>query len=670
MKKNLISKHFLFSLFFWGIFAIIFLPPFSFADLVDTSVEVLALNAPTNLTATVISGSQIDLSWSSVSGAVSYKVYRDSTYIASSTTTSYSDTGLSSGVSYSYTVSAVNAYGGESDQSSSVSATTLGGGGMSAAWYNPPQPPAEGFKVLINNGAEYTNSLTVTLNLTGGPDTERMAISNFPDFHEAGQEPYKEGKEWNLCKGLTSCPEGEYTVYAKFYAPWGKSSEVVSDNIVFRKKKPIIEKIKEVPKKIGEEIKEISKKTSELTKKVAELIKPKKPILPKIPVIPEHIPLVFQGKWQLLPYKKIYEFVLAPLPREFQILTSKFPTLKRLFTEVEISKLPQLEKLKGVKLTLPGLTERVGLKVPKGIPVAKLSPELKEKIPTDIVFAKTGGERIDFNIALEITKTGRPEQRIRTISGKPLSLAIKPDQPVEKVKGYIVFKKKSVRSEVPIARFSLASLIDSLFFANPVLAVPYEKPVEVEERLVLIEFEYTDPDGDGIYTAQIQAPKVEGEYEIITVMDYEDPSLGMKEIRLTTVVDPEGYIFEKYHGKELRIARAKVTLYWQNPDTGEYELWPAEEFLQKNPQITDSTGKYSFLVPSGEYYIKVEAPGYLPYQSEIIKTEEGSGIHTNIELRGKYWWLRVLDWRIVVFVLTLIIIALIYKIHHDKIRRK
>ena len=71
------------------------------------------------------------------------------------------------------------------------------------------------------------------------------------------------------------------------------------------------------------------------------------------------------------------------------------------------------------------------------------------------------------------------------------------------------------------------------------------QPVEVEEKLVLIEFEYTDPDGDGIYTAQIQVPVVDGEYEIITVMDYEDPALGMKEVKLITVIDPEGYIYEK-----------------------------------------------------------------------------------------------------------------------------
>ena len=262
------------------------------ADEVDTSAEVSTFAAPSNLTATVVSTTQIDLSWSAVSEAVSYKVYRAGVLIASPTTTSYSDTGLSPETAYSYTVSAVNSLGGESFQSSAVSANTKsgGGGGMPAQWYNPPQAPVEGFRVLINNGAKYTYSLKVTLTLTGGPDTERMAISNFSDFSGAGQEPYTKTKEWNLCKGLTSCLEGEYGVYVKFYAPWGTNSEVVSDTIIFRKEKPIIEKIKEIPEKIKEAIEEISEEVSEIGKKIAELIRPKPPPPPPPPPPPERPP--------------------------------------------------------------------------------------------------------------------------------------------------------------------------------------------------------------------------------------------------------------------------------------------------------------------------------------------------------------------------------------------
>ncbi len=108
------------------------------------------------------------------------------------------------------------------------------GGGMPGGWLMPPKPPEGGFKILINDEAIYTNSKLTTLKLTGGSDTQRMAISNFSDFRDAGQENYVTTKEWNLCKGLTFCPEGKYTVYAKFYAPWGTVSGVVSDSIVYK----------------------------------------------------------------------------------------------------------------------------------------------------------------------------------------------------------------------------------------------------------------------------------------------------------------------------------------------------------------------------------------------------------------------------------------------------
>jgi arabinoxylan arabinofuranohydrolase len=94
--------------------------------------------APTGLSATAVSSSQINLSWTASSGATSYNVKRATvsggpyTTIATGVTaTSYSDTALSGSTTYYYVVSAVNA-GGESANSSQASATTQ----------TPPPPPA------------------------------------------------------------------------------------------------------------------------------------------------------------------------------------------------------------------------------------------------------------------------------------------------------------------------------------------------------------------------------------------------------------------------------------------------------------------------------------------------------------------------------------------------
>lgn len=65
------------------------------------------LSTPTAVAATPGDG-QVSLTWGAVSGATSYRVYRDATLVASPGSTSYTDTGLTNGTSYSYTIVAVS----------------------------------------------------------------------------------------------------------------------------------------------------------------------------------------------------------------------------------------------------------------------------------------------------------------------------------------------------------------------------------------------------------------------------------------------------------------------------------------------------------------------------------------------------------------------------------
>jgi len=562
-----------------------------------------------------------------------------------------------------------------------------GGGGLPPEAYNSPTVPEGGFKVLINDNATETNSLKVILTLKGGPNTKAVWISENADFPEGYQVSYNSSLNQVSISRTLSSGEGEKTIYAKFCTQWGRCSEVVSDSIFYKKEVSEEKPIAKLPP--PEVTPPVEKPKEPFIEKVPEILKPLVPefLKPKPPeakpsevpieeLVPKEAPLAFQGKWQLLPPKPIKEFVLAPLPKEIRKLAEKFPELEKTLEEVGISKITDVTKLKTVKLTLPGLTERVGLPIakiepgkfalPQSVPVAELPPQIKQQLPTEIVFAKTGGELIDFNIGLSVNEKGETQQKIATISGKPLQLVVKPDKPVKSVKGYVVFKSKASRPTS--LEFPLNSLLASLIFANPVFAKPQEQPVRVEEKLVLLEFEYTDPDGDGIYTAEIQAPLIEGEYEIITVMDFEDPELGKKEIRLITVIDPEGYIYEKDGDKETRIPGAIVSLFWLNPETKQYELWPAKEYQQENPQTTDVRGTYSFLVPESYYYLKVEVPGYLLYDGKPFQVKEGSGIHINIELKTKYWWLKIVDWKVIL--LVAVIILLLYNFYRDRIREK
>ena len=77
-------------------------------------------SAPTNLSAAA-NGSNVNLNWDTVADATSYKVYRDSSLIASPTTNAFTDTALADGT-YSYEVSSVDD-AGESTSKASVSAT-------------------------------------------------------------------------------------------------------------------------------------------------------------------------------------------------------------------------------------------------------------------------------------------------------------------------------------------------------------------------------------------------------------------------------------------------------------------------------------------------------------------------------------------------------------------
>ncbi len=93
------------------------------------SIDVTAPTAPSNLAATVISETQVNLTWTGSTDNVAvtqYRIYRDGSEIATSTTTSYSDTSCLPGNTYEYEVSALDAAGNESPLSNLVTATTEG----------------------------------------------------------------------------------------------------------------------------------------------------------------------------------------------------------------------------------------------------------------------------------------------------------------------------------------------------------------------------------------------------------------------------------------------------------------------------------------------------------------------------------------------------------------
>ena len=102
------------------------------------SADTTAPSVPTNLTATAVSSSQINLAWTASTdnvAVIGYRVFRGGVQIGTSTTNTYQNTGLTASTTYSYAVSAYDAAGNASSQSGSASATTQaapGGGSASS----------------------------------------------------------------------------------------------------------------------------------------------------------------------------------------------------------------------------------------------------------------------------------------------------------------------------------------------------------------------------------------------------------------------------------------------------------------------------------------------------------------------------------------------------------
>jgi len=136
--------------------------------------DTQAPTAPANLTATAVSSSQINLSWTASTDNVAvagYEVWRGSTKIATVTTTSYSDTGRTASSSYTYTVKAFDGAVNISAASAPASATTpaAGGGGVSGSLR---------VRVTGNNSTRVQNATIVLGNSNGGMITYGTTDAN------------------------------------------------------------------------------------------------------------------------------------------------------------------------------------------------------------------------------------------------------------------------------------------------------------------------------------------------------------------------------------------------------------------------------------------------------------------------------------------------------------
>ena len=141
-------------------------------------------SVPANLNGTAASSSQVNLTWSAStdtggSGIGGYKVYRNGVYVNSTTTNSYTVTGLAALTTYNFTVASYDNAGNNSAQGAIKAIKTLAGGGT------PPPPPPPGCPARANANIY-------------------VAASNFSGTQGCNQWSYRDSKGANLIYNSTT----------------------------------------------------------------------------------------------------------------------------------------------------------------------------------------------------------------------------------------------------------------------------------------------------------------------------------------------------------------------------------------------------------------------------------------------------------------------------------
>lgn len=163
--------------------------------------DFIAPSAPANLTATVASGPQVNLSWTASTdnvGVTGYEVWRDGSQIAIVTGTNYSDTAVAAGETHSYTVRAY-------DDAANVSIAS------NTATVTLPTPDTQAPSAPANLSAVAADSSTVNLSWTAS--TDNVGVTGYRVYRDGVQVATTTGTSYTD-SGLTASTNYSYTVSA------------------------------------------------------------------------------------------------------------------------------------------------------------------------------------------------------------------------------------------------------------------------------------------------------------------------------------------------------------------------------------------------------------------------------------------------------------------------
>jgi len=195
-------------------------------------------SVPTSLSASAVSSSQINLSWTASTdnvGVAGYTISRGGSQIATTPLTSYSDTGLSPSIAYVYQVSAFDAAGNVSAQSAPASAVTLSGPPLgptcvtsAGSWQNVAFAPQSGSFTAEFDATPQNAAMDGVVGLSNGPAADYSSLAAIVRFNTSGMIdarnggayaasaaiPYSAGTTYNF-RLVVSVSAHTYSVYVQ-----------------------------------------------------------------------------------------------------------------------------------------------------------------------------------------------------------------------------------------------------------------------------------------------------------------------------------------------------------------------------------------------------------------------------------------------------------------------
>src|SRR2546425_418414 len=211
-------------------------------------------SVPTSLSASAVSSSQINLSWTASTdnvGVAGYTISRGGSQIATTPLTSYSDMGLSPSIAYVYQVSAFDAAGNVSAQSAPASAVTLSGPPLgptcvtsAGSWQNVAFAPQSGSFTAEFDATPQNAAMDGVVGLSNGPAADYSSLAAIVRFNTSGMIdarnggayaasaaiPYSAGTTYNF-RLVVSVSAHTYSVYVR---SGGGAEQLLASNFSFR----------------------------------------------------------------------------------------------------------------------------------------------------------------------------------------------------------------------------------------------------------------------------------------------------------------------------------------------------------------------------------------------------------------------------------------------------